>query len=76
LRAEVFSFSLDISIAIFDPKKVKSFSAVFFVLFGHQNPGAVLDPDPYPDYESGSRYGSRDPIESRSNPDLDPQKWV
>ncbi len=28
--------------------------------------------DPDPDCESGSEYGSRDPIESRSNPDTDP----
>ncbi len=30
---------------------------------------ALLDPDP--DCESGFGYGSRDPIESGSNPDLD-----
>ncbi len=36
--------------------------------------------DPDPDCESGSEHGSRDPIESGSNSDLDtdldPQHWV
>jgi hypothetical protein len=34
---------------------------------------ALLDPDP--DYESASGYGSRDPIESGSNPNPVPQHW-
>jgi hypothetical protein len=44
-------------------KKLKLFSMVIF---------ALLDPDQ--DCESG--YGSRDPIESGSNPDPDPQHWL
>ncbi len=35
---------------------------------------ALLDPDP--DCEFGSWYGSRDTIESGSNPDTDPQHWL
>ncbi len=33
---------------------------------------ALLDPDPYPDSESGST----GPIESGSNPDPDPKPWI
>jgi hypothetical protein len=34
-------------------KYLNKFSAIFFsYIFGHQNPGSGLDPDPYPDRDS------------------------
>ncbi len=57
-RAEGFSCSLDIrygglgisKLQFLIKKGFKKISAVFFSsIFGHQNPGSGLDPDPYPD---------------------------
>jgi hypothetical protein len=49
LMADGFSCSLEIKkIAIFDQKKIKKYSAVFYSsIFGHQNPGSGLDRDLY-----------------------------
>ncbi len=44
------------------------FLSILWVIF------TLLDPDPDLDCEAGSR--SRGPIESESNPDLDPQHWL
>jgi hypothetical protein len=65
LRAEGSYCSLDVlygglGIAIF-VKKIKKISAVFFSsIFGHQNPGFVLNPDPdtYPYTDSLEMSGS------------------
>jgi hypothetical protein len=36
----------------------------------------LLEPDLDPNCESGYGYGSRDPIDSGSSPDPDPQQWL
>jgi hypothetical protein len=66
LRAEGFFCSLDVlygglGIAIFEKKDIKKCSAAFFSsIFGHLNPGSVLnpDPDPYPYPDSREMSGA------------------
>jgi hypothetical protein len=49
----------DKKIAIFDPKNIKSFTAVsFFQLLDIKPLDSELDPDPYPDPQLGKKAGS------------------